>query len=180
MLRLERAKAYCKINEFENATADAEACSEYFRDKDILSYIRAEAIKNTVMRDQERWADASMQGRRMVEVAQSAGGRRAQMIAYHALARSLALAGETSEALNFSDKALDVSVTAEERGEALFAKGEAFRHQGNIFDALKEYGGAERTTYISGKTDLYIWCKLCIADCHFMEDAFDKTEEQLE
>jgi tetratricopeptide (TPR) repeat protein len=179
LLLLERSKAYCKINRFSEAIVDAKIVSDYFRNRTLLFHMNAEAVINTVMRDQERWADAVVQAASMTECADTEGGRRAKAIAYHALARSLALAGKTTEALAYAQKTLAHSVTAEERGEAFFAEGEAHRHAKAIDEALIAYSKSENTTFISGKTDLYIWCKLCLADCHFLKGNFSETDKQL-
>ncbi|EJN08245.1 hypothetical protein PMI42_07327 [Bradyrhizobium sp. YR681] len=179
LLLLERSKAYCKINRFHEASNDAKVASEYFRNKTLLFHMNAEAVINTVMRDQERWEDAVAQARSMAACAEAEGRRRAKAIAYHALARSLALAGKTAEALSYAAKTFEHSVTAEERGEAFFAEGEARRHASQIDDAIAAYLKSEKTTFISGKTDLYIWCKLCLADCYFLQGNFAETAKQL-
>jgi tetratricopeptide (TPR) repeat protein len=179
LLLLERSKAYCKINRFQDALADAAVVSDHFRHKNPIYFMKAEAVTNTVLRDQERWDEAVAQGHKMVALAESEGGRRTKVVAYHALARSLALAGQPDMALDYAAKTLGEAVTADERGEAFFAEGEGHRHKGDIDKAISAYVRSENTTFISGKTDLYIWCKLCLADCYFMLENLNEADRQL-
>ena len=105
--------------------------------------------------------------------------RRARVLAYHALARSLALTTNPDRAIGWANKALADAVSAAEKGVAHFALGESYRHAGKLAESVKSYSKSERTAYISGNTDLYIWCKLSLSDSHLLLRDFENSERQL-
>jgi tetratricopeptide (TPR) repeat protein len=177
-IRLMSAKNLMRLNQFEKALSQGQACADFFYNRDTVQYISSQAVVNTVLRDTEKWLEAAAHADLMVTHAEEAGVVSARCSAYHSLARCQSLI-KADDAINSALRSKKLAREPKEKGKASLALGEAYRHLGHYDKAKPQYAEAVEVAVRIGRQDLYIWSKLGLHDVQLLAGEFKAAEDTL-
>ena len=177
-----RAELCLRLNQYEHCSAYVDKCVQLAQDGYPSLVIRAEGVRNTLMRDNGRYDDAVRHAKAVLKQAQNFGDELLIGRAERRLARSLALVGLCEEAVKHATNALSIAQTHEkgrDQGNAYLALGEAYRHGYQQNKAIENYLLAVKIAAKSANWDSFLWSSICLADSYLLDGKYSESRKTL-
>ncbi len=179
---LTHAEISLRLNEYKQCVQYVEKCVRLAAILNTRLQVRAEGVRNVVMRDLGRYDEAVAHAKSIVPLAESTHDEKVVCSTKRKLARSLALVGSQSEATEVALESLEIAKRLElgrDQGNALFALGEAHRHGFQQKSAMLYYTDALSIAAKTGNWDSFIWSSLALADSHLLNGGYDLARHAL-
>jgi len=180
-----RGEAYMRLNQYQQAITELKAAYDgYQSSRDSIGQIEAAKNVITIRRDIGEYDTAVQQSRLVVQRANESGAPPKLMAScYRALARSLALAKESEEAVIAAQTSLDIALKEHlirDEGNSYLAFGEAYRHGSRFNEAISYYSKAIDIAKKIANRDSFLWSALGLADALLLTGQYSDAQRILE